>query len=126
MRRIPTCILNLKMFSLRLFLFAVISVLAVAQHDKEPIVRIGHGVLQGIWKISNRGRTYGSFEGIPYARPPVGKYRFRVSKSQSTIYLLKYLFICIILTDFSKTSSALADTSILAYIDTFNCLLRAT
>ncbi|XP_026327749.1 venom carboxylesterase-6-like [Hyposmocoma kahamanoa] len=77
MRCIPTSILNLKMLSLRLFLFAIIAVLAVAQQDKEPIVRIGHGVLQGTWKISTRGRTYGSFEGIPYARPPLGKYRFR-------------------------------------------------
>ncbi|XP_026327680.1 venom carboxylesterase-6-like [Hyposmocoma kahamanoa] len=56
---------------------AVVTALAVAQHDEKPIVKIAHGVVQGTWKISASGRTYGSFEGVPYASPPLGKYRFR-------------------------------------------------
>nr|7MP4_A Chain A, Carboxylesterase-24 [Epiphyas postvittana]7MP4_B Chain B, Carboxylesterase-24 [Epiphyas postvittana]7MP4_C Chain C, Carboxylesterase-24 [Epiphyas postvittana]7MP4_D Chain D, Carboxylesterase-24 [Epiphyas postvittana]7MP4_E Chain E, Carboxylesterase-24 [Epiphyas postvittana]7MP4_F Chain F, Carboxylesterase-24 [Epiphyas postvittana]7MP4_G Chain G, Carboxylesterase-24 [Epiphyas postvittana]7MP4_H Chain H, Carboxylesterase-24 [Epiphyas postvittana] len=43
----------------------------------KPVVRVTQGVLQGSWKVSTHGRTYASFEGVPYARPPVGKYRFR-------------------------------------------------
>ncbi|XP_060803244.1 carboxylic ester hydrolase [Amyelois transitella] len=43
----------------------------------DPIVRVSQGILRGAWKISTNGRTYASFQGVPYARPPVGKYRFR-------------------------------------------------
>ncbi|XP_063383716.1 carboxylic ester hydrolase-like [Cydia fagiglandana] len=58
-----------------LFLFACVSS-ALGQGSK-PVVRVTQGVLQGSWKVSTKGRPYASFEGIPYARPPVGKYRFR-------------------------------------------------
>lgn len=69
------------MLPLKLFLFTTIAVLTTAQEDKEPAVRIGHGLLQGSWKISTKGRPFASFEGIPYARPPVGKNRFKVSNN---------------------------------------------
>lgn len=61
---------------LKLYLFAIISGLVVAQAPN-PTVKIPHGVLQGSWKVSTKGRSFASFEGIPYARPPIGKYRFR-------------------------------------------------
>nr|QLI62123.1 carboxylesterase 11 [Streltzoviella insularis] len=61
---------------LRLFLFFIVAALTTAQ-GSNPIVRVAHGIIQGSWKISTKGRNYASFEGIPYARPPVGKYRFR-------------------------------------------------
>ncbi|XP_049873696.1 venom carboxylesterase-6-like [Pectinophora gossypiella] len=64
------------MKSLRLFLVLIAAILASAQ-GSNPVVRVSHGLLQGSWKVSHNGRTYASFEGIPYARPPVGKYRFR-------------------------------------------------
>ncbi|XP_053609853.2 carboxylic ester hydrolase [Plodia interpunctella] len=43
----------------------------------EPVVRVSQGILRGAWKVSTNGRTYASFQGVPYARPPVGKHRFR-------------------------------------------------
>ncbi|XP_038220747.1 venom carboxylesterase-6-like [Zerene cesonia] len=65
-----------KMSSLSLFLTSLLIAFAAGQ-GANPIVRVHHGMLQGTWKESTNGRTFASFQGIPYARPPVGKYRFR-------------------------------------------------
>nr|AII21987.1 odorant degrading enzyme CXE13 [Sesamia inferens] len=62
--------------SLRLFLFLSIAGLVFAQAPN-PTVRVAQGLLQGTWKVSTKGRSYASFQGVPYARPPIGKYRFR-------------------------------------------------
>lgn len=45
----------------------------------EPVISINQGQLRG--KIVNvgDGRTYYSFQGIPYAKPPLGEFRFKVS-----------------------------------------------
>ncbi|XP_050685010.1 venom carboxylesterase-6-like [Leptidea sinapis] len=67
---------DLTMFCLRLLLIGVLLELAVAE-GLNPTVRVHHGIIQGKWKLSTKGREYASFEGIPYARPPIGKYRFR-------------------------------------------------
>ncbi|XP_026327750.1 esterase FE4-like [Hyposmocoma kahamanoa] len=64
------------MLLLKLFIIAI-TALVTAHQVKEPRVRILHGVLKGTCKISTKGRTYGSFQGIPYARPPLAKFRFR-------------------------------------------------
>nr|WNK22298.1 carboxylesterase 13 [Athetis lepigone] len=61
---------------LRLFLFLIVAGL-VATQAPNPTIRVAHGLLQGTWKVSTKGRSFASFQGIPYARPPVGKYRFR-------------------------------------------------
>lgn len=37
------------------------------------------GSVQGYYKKSFDKRTYTAFEGIPYAKPPIGDLRFRVS-----------------------------------------------
>ncbi|XP_026687867.1 venom carboxylesterase-6-like [Diaphorina citri] len=42
-----------------------------------PLVHIENGAVSGTYKLSTGGNRFLSFEGIPYARPPVGKYRFR-------------------------------------------------
>ncbi|XP_039752957.1 venom carboxylesterase-6-like [Pararge aegeria] len=55
-----------------LFLVAI-----VRSQQPNPLVRVNNGILQGTWKVSTNGRNYASFMGVPYARPPVGKYRFR-------------------------------------------------
>ncbi|CAH0715313.1 unnamed protein product, partial [Brenthis ino] len=61
---------------IKLFLFLLLAVLVSGQ-GPNPLVRVANGVLQGVWKVSTNGRNYASFYGIPYARPPLGKYRFR-------------------------------------------------
>lgn len=67
-----------KIMSLKLFLFLTVVGLVAAQ-GPNPTLRVAHGLLQGAWKVSTKGRSYASFQGVPYARPPIGKYRFRVS-----------------------------------------------
>ncbi|KAG6452860.1 venom carboxylesterase-6 [Manduca sexta] len=61
---------------IKLILLIAVAALAAAQ-GPNPVVRVTHGVLQGSWKVSTKGRSYASFQGVPYARPPIGKYRFR-------------------------------------------------
>lgn len=47
---------------------------------KAPVVKIGDGVIVGKEVLSaETGEKYLSFQGIPYARPPVGPLRFKVS-----------------------------------------------
>lgn len=43
-----------------------------------PRVKTPLGGLKGYYKISQNGRKYEAYEGIPYALPPVGKLRFKV------------------------------------------------
>ncbi|KAJ0176436.1 hypothetical protein K1T71_007615 [Dendrolimus kikuchii] len=64
------------METLKLFILSSLAI-SNATQGPNPVVRVIYGVLEGSWKVSNDGRSYASFEGIPYARPPVGKYRFR-------------------------------------------------
>lgn len=47
----------------------------------QPIVTLEKGAVRGATRSSNSGRTFFSFTGIPYARPPVGKYRFKEPKA---------------------------------------------
>lgn len=41
-------------------------------------VRIADGILKGKVLQSRDGRTYYSYTGIPYAKPPIGELRFKV------------------------------------------------
>ncbi|XP_046484317.1 venom carboxylesterase-6-like [Neodiprion pinetum] len=41
------------------------------------------GYIEGYYKISNNGRRYEAYEGIPYAETPIGELRFRIAKSIS-------------------------------------------
>jgi carboxylesterase type B len=42
------------------------------------IVVVAQGDLRGKKVITKNGATYYSFQGIPYAKPPVGALRFKV------------------------------------------------
>uniref|UniRef100_A0A8D8TZM9 Carboxylic ester hydrolase n=1 Tax=Cacopsylla melanoneura TaxID=428564 RepID=A0A8D8TZM9_9HEMI len=42
-----------------------------------PLVHTENGAVIGTYRLSAKGNQFSSFEGVPYARPPVGKYRFR-------------------------------------------------
>lgn len=62
-------------------------------------VTIEQGTLEGKVCTTYYGKRYYSFEGIPYAKPPVGKLRFRVSvtyynKTTVTIYLIPSCRLC--------------------------------
>lgn len=45
----------------------------------EPIVKITQGFLRGQIEQNCKHENYYSFKGIPFAEPPVGKLRFKVS-----------------------------------------------
>ncbi|KAG5320866.1 EST6 protein, partial [Acromyrmex heyeri] len=42
-----------------------------------PKVKTPLGGLKGYYKVSQNGRKYEAYEGIPYALPPIGKLRFK-------------------------------------------------
>lgn len=46
--------------------------------EDAPRVKTPLGPIKGYYKISGNGRQYEAYEGIPYALPPIGKFRFRV------------------------------------------------
>lgn len=49
-------------------------------HLKVPLVQIpGLGKVEGDYGESSSNKSFYKFEGVPYATPPVGKYRFEVS-----------------------------------------------
>lgn len=45
----------------------------------EPLVTIDQGQLRGRTCTDANGGVYYSFQGIPYAKPPTGKLRFKVN-----------------------------------------------
>lgn len=47
---------------------------------KELVVHTSYGPVQGRHRVGWEGVKYVSFQGIPYARPPVGELRFKVQK----------------------------------------------
>ncbi|EFN71638.1 Esterase FE4 [Camponotus floridanus] len=50
----------------------------IANSDETaPRVKTLSGALKGYYRISQYGRKYEAYEGIPYALPPVGKLRFK-------------------------------------------------
>jgi len=53
-------------------------VILVNSNETAPRVKTPLGGLKGYYKISQYGRKYEAYEGIPYALPPVGKLRFKV------------------------------------------------
>lgn len=44
-----------------------------------PEVTTKLGKVRGAYKTSHFGRTFAAFEGVPYAKPPIGNLRFEVS-----------------------------------------------
>ena len=47
---------------------------------------MSEGTLVGIVEESFSGDSYNAFRGIPYAKPPVGELRFRVSTEDDYKY----------------------------------------
>lgn len=44
----------------------------------EPLVTVAQGELRGKTGVDYEGGTFYSFQGIPYARAPIGELRFKV------------------------------------------------
>lgn len=54
------------------------------------IVQTQHGPVEGRTRMSDLGRTYFSFMGIPYAKPPEGALKFRVRKFCENLFEFDY------------------------------------
>lgn len=69
----------LKMFFVSILCFLSVQILSgcFCLSSIAPVAYTENGALSGTYKLSQQGNRFVSFEGIPYARPPVGKYRFR-------------------------------------------------
>lgn len=44
-----------------------------------PLIDTEGGLVSGILEETEKGRGFHSFYGIPFAQPPVGKLRFKVT-----------------------------------------------
>lgn len=73
------------LFTLNIFLL----LLNISLAKSEPKVTIKQGSLIGKYRTSRLNRTFSSFEGIPFAQPPLGELRFKVV----CFYLYDFLFI---------------------------------
>ncbi|GJQ87338.1 Est-6 [Trypoxylus dichotomus] len=61
-----------------LFGITLIAIVVFVNGDEDrPLVSIEDGQIRGTFKKSFNGRKYMSFEGIPYAQPPLQKLRFK-------------------------------------------------
>lgn len=65
------------MLALLLFVFSISVILS--ENLQPPLVEIPKlGLVEGHIQKSLNGKDFFAFEGIPYAKPPVGKRRFEV------------------------------------------------
>ncbi|XP_043273322.1 uncharacterized protein [Venturia canescens] len=65
------------LFNMKLLLFLFCLVPFVFAVGDNIYVKTSLGGIKGQYKYSEHGRLYYAFEGIPYAKPPVGKLRFQ-------------------------------------------------
>lgn len=72
--------LLLKYLDRTLLLLLVLSQIIALVHSDEnpPTVKTPLGTVIGHYKTSYKGRRYEVYEGIPYAKPPMGSLRFEV------------------------------------------------
>mgnify|MGYP000268197142 CR=1 FL=1 len=56
-------------------------------------VSLVHGALKGKKVVTKAGITYYSFQGIPYAKPPVGPLRFKVRENAPVTTVIPIAFV---------------------------------
>lgn len=62
---------------------------------ENPIVEVRQGKLRGINEKNINGINYVAFRGVPYAKPPIGNLRFKVTSIKlyiSIIHMKIYYF----------------------------------
>ncbi|CAK9829233.1 Ace [Anthophora retusa] len=60
------------------FLFLVLLAVTIQAQDLSQVVQTDKGAVQGrVYKTAWHSKPYSSYEGIPFAKPPVGPLRFR-------------------------------------------------
>lgn len=57
--------------------------------NTNPIIETSYGLIEGKTALSRSRRTFYSFTKIPYAKPPIGEYRFAVS---TNIWYINYYY----------------------------------
>ncbi|KAF6204227.1 hypothetical protein GE061_002567 [Apolygus lucorum] len=58
---------------------AVLGLFLAASVAHQPVVTTSLGTLKGLTLQTITGRDFNAFQGVPYAKPPVGKHRFKQS-----------------------------------------------
>jgi len=57
-----------------------------------PLINVNEGQLKGKQFLSRSGRNFFAYQGIPYAKPPVGQLRFKVFIKKFYILIDQRLF----------------------------------
>ncbi len=84
---------TLTMMTTWVCLMTILLPLAKAQIGVElPEVELPEGTLLGGLRASYSGRVFSSFQGVPYAAPPVGDLRYAVKLLKLLTYLYWVLF----------------------------------
>jgi carboxylesterase type B len=71
---------NIMRYELALLLTTIATALA------DDLVAINHGSLKGHRLTSSKGREIFAFQGVPYAKPPVGELRFKVRSQVLSVF----------------------------------------
>lgn len=84
-----------KKMSLPLTLIVVLSIVKVCFSDEVdgPKVEVNEGTLLGKVQQTRGGKKLYAFEGIPYAKPPLGPLRFQVSFFFQCSFILNLIII---------------------------------
>lgn len=75
--------------SVKIFLL-FLAIKETSTQKPDPIIRSRSGTIQGTYRKSFTGRMYSSYEGIPYAAPPIGELRFEVNFYFAKIQKIEY------------------------------------
>lgn len=68
--------------------FGILMLLVGLVFGTDNILNLNQGKIQGSVFNSRNGREFQAFQGIPYAKPPIGDLRLQVFKAY--IYAMKF------------------------------------